>query len=65
LIFKHAKAHVKPGAGEGKFYGYVERLYKRDGWIINGLDKYQLDGQFIYDEKLKNTFSCWNTFGNS
>ena len=56
---------MKPGAGEGKFYGYVERLYKRDGWIINGLDKYQLDGQFIYDEKLKNTFSCWNTFGNS
>lgn len=44
---------MKPGADEGKFYGYVERLYKRGGWIINGIDKYQLDGQFIYDEKTK------------
>ena len=50
---EYAKAYVKPGADEGKFYGYVERLYKRGGWIINGLDKYQLDGQFIYDEKTK------------
>jgi hypothetical protein len=51
LIFKHAKAYVKPGADKGKFYGYIERLYKCGGWIITGLDKYQLDGQFIYDEK--------------
>ena len=55
---EYAKAYVKPGADEGKFYGYVERLYKRGGWIINGLDKYQLDGQFIHDKKLKNTLLC-------
>ena len=50
---EYAKAYVKPETDEEKFYGYVERLYKRGGWIINGLDKYQLDGQFIYDEKTK------------
>ena len=44
---------MKPGADKGKFYGYIERLYKCGGWIITGLDKYQFDGQFIYDEKTK------------
>ena len=50
---EYAKVYVKKETDEDKFYEYVERLYKRGGWIINGLDKYQLEGQFIYDEKSK------------
>lgn len=50
---EYAKSYVKKETDEDKFYEYVERLYKRGGWIINGLDKYQLEGQFIYDEKSK------------
>ena len=50
---QYAKSYVKKETDEDKFYEYVERLYKRGGWIINGLDKYQLEGQFIYDEKFK------------
>ena len=41
---EYAKAYVKPETDEEKFYGYVERLYKRGGWVIDGIEKFTADG---------------------
>ena len=48
-----AKKYVSESTEEYKFYEYLEGLYQRGGWVIEGLDSYQQEGIPIYDEKQK------------
>ena len=49
-----AKKYVSESTEEYKFYEYLEGLYQRGGWVIEGLDSYQQEGIPVYDEKQKN-----------
>lgn len=48
-----AKKYVSESTEEYKFYEYLEGLYQRGGWVIEGLDSYQQEGIPIYNEKQK------------
>ena len=45
--------YVEKTSKEYPFYEYIEDLYKRGGWVVDGLDSYQVEGDLIYDEKQK------------
>lgn len=45
--------YVSNKAEEYKFYKYLEGLYKRGGWVIEGLDSYQQESLLIYNEDEK------------
>ncbi|WP_304024002.1 DUF6318 family protein [Rothia mucilaginosa] len=45
--------YVEKTSKEYPFYEYIEDLYKRGGWVVDGLDSYQVEGDLIYDEKHK------------
>lgn len=49
----YAKKYVSESTEEYKFYEYLEGLYQRGGWIIEGLDSYQQEDTPIYDETQK------------
>ena len=49
LVFQYVEKTSK----EYPFYEYIEDLYKRGGWVVDGLDSYQVEGDLIYDEKQK------------
>ena len=49
----YAKKYVSESTEEYKFYGYLEGLYQRGGWVIEGLDSYQQESIPVYDEKQK------------
>ena len=49
----YAKKYVSESTEEYKFYEYLEGLYQRGGWVIEGLDSYQQEGIPVYDEKQK------------
>ena len=45
--------YVEKTSKEYLFYQYIEELYLRGGWVVEGLDSYQSEGGLIYDEKQK------------
>ena len=45
----YVKKYVSEDTEEYKFYGYVEGLYQRGGWVIEGLDAYQQEGAFTFN----------------
>ena len=49
----YAKKYVSEDTEEYKFYEYVEGLYKRGGWVIEGLDSYQKEGSLMYNQDSK------------
>ena len=49
----YAKKYVSESTEEYKFYEYLEGLYQRGGWVIEGLDSYQQESIPVYDEKQK------------
>ena len=49
----YAKKYVSESTEEYKFYGYLEGLYQRGGWVIEGLDSYRQEDTPIYDETQK------------
>ena len=61
----YAKKYVSEDTEEYKFYEYVEGLYQRGGWVIEGLDSYQKEGELTYSEESKEyrakTRRIWTT----
>ena len=49
----YAFKYVTEDAEEYEFYQYIEDLYRRGGWTVDGLDAYQPEGPLIYDEAKK------------
>ena len=49
----HAFKYVTEDAEEYEFYLYIQGLYQRGGWTVDGLDSYQPEGPLIYDEAKK------------
>ncbi len=49
----YAFKYVTKDAEEYEFYQYIEGLYQRGGWTVDGLDSYQPEGPLIYDEAKK------------
>ena len=49
----YAFKYVTEDAEEYGFYQYIEDLYRRGGWTVDGLDAYQPEGPLIYDEAKK------------
>ena len=49
----YAFKYVTEDAEEYEFYQYIEDLYQRGGWTVDGLDAYQPEGPLIYDEDKK------------
>lgn len=49
----YAFKYVTEDAEEYEFYQYIEDLYRRGGWTVDGLDAYQPEGPLIYDETKK------------
>ena len=49
----YAFKYITKDAEEYEFYQYIESLYQRGGWTVDGLDSYQPQGQLIYDEAKK------------
>ena len=49
----YAFKYVTEDAEEYEFYRYIEGLYQRGGWTVDGLDSYQPEGPLIYDEAKK------------
>ena len=45
----YAKKYVSESTEEYKFYGYLEGLYQRGGWVIEGLDSCQQESAFTFD----------------
>lgn len=45
--------YVEKTSKEYPFYEYIDDLYKRGGWVVDGLDSYQQEGDLIYDEGQK------------
>ena len=45
--------YVEKTSKEYPFYEYIEDLYKHGGWVVDGLDSYQVEGDLIYDDKQK------------
>ena len=48
-----AKKYVSEDTEEYKFYEYVEGLYHRGGWVIEGTDGYQQEGAFTFNSETK------------
>ena len=42
--------YVEKTSKEYPFYEYIEGLYQRGGWVIEGLDSYQQEGLLIYNK---------------
>ena len=61
----YAKKYVSEGTEEYKFYEYIEALYQRGGWVIEGLDSYQKEGELTYSQESKEyrvkTRRIWTT----
>ena len=49
----YAFKYVTEDAEEYEFYLYIQGLYQRGGWTVDGLDSYQPEGPHIYDEAKK------------
>ena len=49
----YAFKYITKDAEEYGFYQYIESLYQRGGWTVDGLDAYQPEGPLIYDEAKK------------
>ena len=49
----YAFKYVTEDAEEYEFYLYIQGLYQRGGWTVDGLDAYQPEGPLIYDEAKK------------
>ena len=49
----YAFKYITKDAEEYGFYQYIESLYQRGGWTVDGLDAYQPQGPLIYDEAKK------------
>mgnify|MGYP000573454506 CR=1 FL=1 len=49
----YAKKYVTESTEEYRFYEYLEGLYQRGGWVIEGLDSYRQVDTPIYDETQK------------
>lgn len=49
----YAFKYVTEDAEEYEFYLYIQGLYQRGGWAVDGLDSYQPEGPLIYDEAKK------------
>lgn len=49
----YAFKYITKDAEEYEFYQYIESLYQRGGWTVDGLDSYQPQGPLIYDEAKK------------
>ena len=49
----YAFKYVTEDAEEYEFYLYIQGLYQRGGWAVDGLDSYQAEGPLIYDEAKK------------
>ena len=45
--------YVEKSSKEYLFYEYIEGLYQRGGWVIEGLDSYRQEDTPIYDETQK------------
>ncbi|WP_455114679.1 DUF6318 family protein [Rothia mucilaginosa] len=61
----YAKKYVSDDTEEHKFYEYIEALYQRGGWVIEGLDSYQKEGDLLYNQESKKyrvkTRRIWTT----
>ncbi|WP_368885433.1 DUF6318 family protein [Rothia mucilaginosa] len=61
----YAKKYVSEDTEEYKFYEYIEALYQRGGWVIEGLDSYQKEGDLFYNQESKEyrvkTRRVWTT----
>jgi len=49
----YAFKYITEDAEEYEFYLYIQGLYQRGGWTVDGLDSYQPEGPLIYDEAKK------------
>ncbi|BAS19332.1 DUF6318 family protein [Rothia mucilaginosa] len=45
--------YVEKTSKEYPFYEYIDDLYKRGGWVVDGLDAYRAEGDLIYDDQQK------------
>ena len=45
--------YVEKTSKEYPFYEYIDDLYKRGGWVVDGLDAYRSEGDLIYDNQQK------------
>lgn len=45
--------YVENTSKEYPFYEYIDDLYKRGGWVVDGLDAYRAEGDLIYDNQQK------------
>ena len=61
----YAKKYVSEDTEEYKFYEYIEALYQRGGWVIEGLDSYLKEGNLMYNQESKEyrvkTRRIWTT----
>ena len=57
----YAFKYVTEDAEEYEFYLYIQGLYQRGGWAVDGLDSYQPEGPLIYDEAKKMYRRFWST----
>ena len=49
----YAFKYITEDAEEYEFYLYIQGIYQRGGWTVDGLDSYQPEGPLIYDEAKK------------
>ena len=45
--------YIEKTSKEYPFYEYIDDLYKRGGWVVDGLDAYRAEGNLIYDDQQK------------
>ena len=49
----YARMYMEKNTQEYKFYDYIEGLYQRGGWVIEGTDSYQQEGAFTFNSDTK------------
>ena len=49
----YARMYMGKNTQEYKFYDYIEGLYQRGGWVIEGTDSYQQEGAFTFNSDTK------------
>ena len=49
----YARMYMGKNTQEYKFYDYLEGLYQRGGWVIEGTDGYQQEGAFTFNSDNK------------
>ena len=49
----YARMYMGKNTQEYKFYDYIEGLYQRSGWVIEGTDSYQQEGAFTFNSDTK------------